>query len=151
MARDCPPDSKTGRSCPQVGEHSQDTPMVVFGRLQLELHEDVAYVGFDRLGTEVQPGADRRVCSALSHQLKHLPFALRELLDRFPVAAASHELGYHIWIDHRTSRGNPPNRIAELGNVAHVIFQQVADTTSAPDQLHYVMSVDVLRKDKHAK
>ena len=125
--------------------------MVVFGRLQLELHEDVAYVRFDRLGTEVQPGADRRVCAALCHQLKHLPFAHRELLDRVPVAAASHELGYHIRIDHRTPGGNPPNRIAEFGNVAHVVFQQVADTTSARDQLHHVMSVDILRKDEHAK
>src|SRR6266581_7262769 len=51
----------TAPLCPQVGEHSQNTAVVVLSRLQLKLHEDVADVRFDGLGTQVQAGADRRV------------------------------------------------------------------------------------------
>src|SRR5712691_3872558 len=94
--------------------------------------------------------ADRRIGSALCHQVEYFAFALSQLLDGIPVAASSNELRNYVWVDDCASGCDPSHGIAEFGDVANVILQYVSDAAPAGNQLHYMMCIDVLGEDENA-
>ena len=62
--------------------------MVVGRLLELELHEDIVNVGFDRLVADKEPSGDRAVRSTFGHQAQHFVFTLGQFTQRVGVTAA---------------------------------------------------------------
>ena len=63
--------------------------MVVGRLLELELHEDIVNVGFDRLVADHEPSRDRAIRSTFGHQAQHFMLTLGQLTQGVGVTAAS--------------------------------------------------------------
>src|SRR6478735_8101744 len=87
----------------QDGEHPA---VVVGGRRKVELREDVADVLLDGLVADHELAGDRRVRSALRHQVEHLALAGGQSLQRVVAAAAGEQLRDDLRVEHRSSVGH---------------------------------------------
>ena len=71
----------------QTREYSQHAAVGVLALREIELHEDVANVGFDRTLAEAKALGDAGVRQPLGHKLEHLVFALGQRRERIVIAA----------------------------------------------------------------
>jgi hypothetical protein len=78
FARECARVSSFGLSgCREVCEHREDAAIGVVGFGNVEFHEDVPYVSFDRSLAQVEALCDAGVCEAFCHQLENFALAHR--------------------------------------------------------------------------
>ena len=66
----------------EVGEHGEDSAVVVGGFGEVEFEKDLADVSFDGLGADEESLGDRPVGSAFGHQGEDFAFAVGELVER---------------------------------------------------------------------
>ena len=105
----------TGREpTAEVPEHGQDPAVVVLGRRQVELDEDVADMLLHRARGDHQSRRDAGVGPALGHQPQHLPLARGEAVQRV-VAPADQQLRHHLRVERGAAGRHPAQRVEELG------------------------------------
>ena len=74
---------------PQVRKHGEHAAVIVRGRLELELGEDVGDVGFHRLPGHRQPLSDGLVRSTLRHLGEDGALPLGKVVERHASASAN--------------------------------------------------------------
>jgi hypothetical protein len=114
-----------------VGQHREDSAVIVFALGDAELHQDVAHVRLDRALAQVEPPGDACVGQALRHELEHL--ALRQLRERVVFAARSDETPDDVRIEREASAGDTgvlAERVAARRRVKRLLeafAQQMSD------------------------
>jgi hypothetical protein len=135
----------------EVGEHGADPAVVVGGRRQVELGEDVVDVLGDGGVRHGELAGDGRVGPAFGHVREDLAFAVGEPLERGLHAATGEELADDVRVDDGAARGDPVEGGAELGDVAHPLLEQVAHGAAGLDELGGVSVFDVLGQDQNGQ
>jgi hypothetical protein len=135
----------------QVLEH-REHPAVRFGRgMQPEFVEDAGHVAFDGGYRDDEFLSDAGVGAALGDQRQHLPLAGRQAVERPRRSRAAHQSRDHVGVEHRPALGDAAHRVGEHPQVAHFLFQQVADALRAVgDQGERVRVLQELRQHQHA-
>ena len=100
--------------------------MVVGRLLELELHEHVVDVGFDRLVAHHEPSGDRVVRSAFGHQAQHFVFTLGQLTERIGVTAASYQTRDDRRIDDALPLRDPVEGIGEDGDIREPFLEEIS-------------------------
>src|SRR3954471_3649292 len=140
---------------PQEGEHRQHAAVVVVGRRQIELAEDVGDVLLHGARRDDHRTGDRRVGTTLGHQREHLVLARRQRPQRalVPGVAVAHQLLDDLAVQRRAAVGDAADRRHERLHVPHPLLEQVPDPALAVgvEQLGGVDRLDVLGQDQHAK
>src|SRR4029453_1207856 len=126
------------RSVAEQREHGKDAAIVVLAVRQIELAEDRLDVALDGARAEKELLADRAVRAALGDEREDVALAVGQLLER-RAAAATDERLHDLRVERGSARGDALDGADELGDVAHAVLQQVADTGRAvahtPEQL----------------
>jgi hypothetical protein len=86
---------------------------------------DLANMGLDGLGTQVQPLVDRAVAASLRDQLEHLALAVGEQGERAFLTRAPDEPRDDRRIDHALALGDPLWRVCEHGDVRNALLEQM--------------------------
>ena len=137
----------------EEGQDREHAAVVVVGRGQVELGEDVRDVLLDRARRDDEGAGDRGVGLALRHQPEHLVLARGERGERPVVAVAArlHELGDDLAVERGPAGRDPAQRVEEGGDVADALLEQIADPALAGgQQLARVDRLDVLGEDQDA-
>src|SRR6187551_3247222 len=100
-------------------------PVVLGSARDVELPEDVADVGLDRLRRHPQPLGNPAVGEALRHQVEDLPLAVGEVPERMSLTTSREEAVDQFGVDDDLPRGDPVERGDQLARVGYAILEQV--------------------------
>jgi GntR family transcriptional regulator/MocR family aminotransferase len=152
---------RLGQSCPsarrlcagsalQVGQHGEHAPVVVVGRLQVELSEDGGGVpGHGAFGDDEALG-DSGVRPAFGHKGEHLTLARAECADTGVAGVTGEQTGDDLRVHGGATGRDPADGIDKLGAVEHPVLEQIADAAAAAgQQLTGVQLLDVLGQDQY--
>jgi hypothetical protein len=92
----------------------------------VELLEDGLHVALDRTRAQVELPPDRPVRAALGEQRQHPPLPVRELVERRAAVTANEAL-HHLRVERGSARCDALDRVNELSDVAHAVFEEVAE------------------------
>jgi hypothetical protein len=79
---------------------------------------------------------------------EYLALPVAELLQRVVTAPGRDQLLDQGGVHDRAARGDPADRVCELGHVGHPALEQVADPVTGGEQLHRLLDLGVRRQDQ---
>jgi hypothetical protein len=125
--------------------------MIVAGLRETQLAQNAAHVLLHRPLRDPQPTGNAGVGAPLRHQRRHLTLPRAEHRQRVIAPAGRHQLLHQRRIHHRTTLGDPLQRLNELHHVGDPAFEQVANPPAAGQQLHRVLDLGMRRQDQDAR
>jgi hypothetical protein len=130
-----------------VGEDGEDPAVVVAAFGEVELEENVVYVGLHGAFADDKPLRDTGVGEALRHELQYPPFTLGQPVQGTP-RCGGHEPGDDLRVECRAAVGDPLGRVEEVAHLEHPVLQEVAEAGPA-DQVDGMGGLDVLGQEQH--
>jgi hypothetical protein len=124
--------------------------VVLGGLLEIELLQDAADVGLDRLQAEEQGLGDAAVRVALRHELEDRPLALGEPRERIVGTGAVDELLDDLGVDDRSARRDRLDGAHERLRLGDALLQQVPGAAAGPHDAQGVLGRRVHREEQHA-
>jgi len=94
------------------------------------------------------PEVDRGALGAATHLSRLVPqHKMRAMVYTSATATAAEHPPYDLWVECAAAPGDAADRVDEALDIAHPLFEQVADSLGAlPDQVERVLLLVVLRK-----
>src|SRR4051812_41673846 len=123
-----PADPSGGGLVAQVGEHSEDAPMVARRRGDLQLVEDARHVLLDGGLADHERLRDPLVRLALGHRGEDVALARAQALERAGRPAATEHAPHDLRIERGAARSDAPDGVDEGVDVADPLLEQIADT-----------------------
>ena len=140
-----------GLRCGEVRENRENAAVRTVTLGDVELHQHVTNVGFDRSLAEMEPLGNAAVRQPLGHQLEHLAFALGQVSQRIIRPAASGDKARNdLRIERRPAARNAPGCGKEVVHLENAVLEEVAEA-AVRDELDCMGRLDVLGEHEDAE
>ncbi len=135
----------------QVSENGEYAPVAgVVITAEVHFGEYVVHVLFHCSFGEVQRFADAEVGSAFCHQNEHVSLSRGQHVEGILGAPREHQLFYERGVDDRFAGYNPVERCDEGVDLGDALFEQVADSRAAGEEVNGMFDFNVGRKDQYS-